>query len=226
MSIKDMIKNSVLESAAYSQSMTSGAYATMIIDMFAALVAGYIIYRIYKRFFAGVVYSRYFAVTLIGMCALTCMVTLAISTNIVISLGMVGALSIVRYRTAVKEPLDIMYLFWAITEGITIGASMYVLAAIGMLVMLLVIVCMSKMKESAGAYVMIVRLSGDEAKDAILRELKSYVYSVKNSILRDDKTELTIQIDMAKDDGIAEKIRAVNGVEDVTLIQYNGEYHG
>lgn len=226
MSVKDMIKKSVLESAVYNQSMASGTYVTIVVDMIVALIIGYIIYKIYKRFFAGVVYSRFFAVTLIGMTVLTCMVTLAISTNIVISLGMVGALSIVRYRTAIKEPLDIMYLFWAITEGITIGASMYILASIGMLVMLIVVIGMSKMKENRGAFVMIVHLNDDAAKEKILDVLKTYVYSVKNSILREDTTELTIQIDMNKDDGIAEKVRAISGVNDVALIQYNGEYHG
>lgn len=225
MSVKDMIKKSVLESVVYNQSITSGTYITIIIDMLAALMVGYIIYRIYKRFFAGVVYSRYFAVTLIGMTVLTCMVTLAISTNIVISLGMVGALSIVRYRTAIKEPLDIMYLFWAITEGITLGASMYIIATIGMVVMLIIIICMSKMKETASAFVMIIHFTGD-AKDAILTELKSYVYSIKNTIIKENETEMIIQIDMQKDDGIAEKVRAISGVSDISVIQYNGDYHG
>ncbi len=226
MSVKDMIKKSVLESAVYNQSMSAGTYTTIIIDMIVALIIGYIIYRIYKRFFAGVVYSRYFAVTLIGMTVLTCMVTLAISTNIVISLGMVGALSIVRYRTAIKEPLDIMYLFWAITEGITIGATMYVLATIGMVVMMVIIICMSKMKGRNGAFVMVIHFAGDSAKDAIMNELKAYVYSVKNTTMRENSTEMTIQIDMNRDDGIAEKVRAISGVNDVTMIQYNGEYHG
>lgn len=226
MSVKDMIKKSVLESDMYSKTMSLSTFETILVDMVIALLVGYIIYRIYKRFFAGVVYSRYFAVTLIGMTVLTCMVTLAISTNIVISLGMVGALSIVRYRTAIKEPLDIMYLFWAITEGITIGASMYILAAVGMLIMLIIIICMSRMKENGVAYVMVVHYAGDDVKESILKELGSYVYSVKSSIMKDDKTELTIQIDMGKDDGIAEKIRGLAGVADVALIQYNGEYHG
>ena len=225
MSVKDMIKNSVLESALYGQSMSSGTYVTIIIDMVIALIVGYIIYRIYKRFFAGVVYSRYFAVTLIGMTVLTCMVTLAISTNIVISLGMVGALSIVRYRTAIKEPLDIMYLFWAITEGITIGASMYMIAAIGMVIMLIVIIGMRRMKDNGGAHVMVVNYTGDSAKESILGELKSYVYTVKNTTLKGDSSEMTIQIDNA-DDAIAERIRSIAGVGDVTLIGYNGDYHG
>lgn len=225
MSVKDMIKKSVLESAVYDQSMTAGTYVTILVDMAVALLIGYLIYRIYKRFFSGVVYSRSFAITLIGMCALTCMVTLAISTNIVISLGMVGALSIVRYRTAIKEPLDIMYLFWAITEGITIGASMYVLAAIGMLIMLLIVIGMSRMKEKNKAYVCIVHFAGEGVKDSVLNELRSYVHSVKSIIEKDDGVEMTIQID-AVNDNISAKIKAVAGVSDVTMIQYNGDYHG
>ncbi len=226
MSVKDMIKKSVLESAMYNQSLTSGTYVTIVVDMIIALIIGYIIYRIYKRFFTGIVYSRTFAVTLIGMCALTCMVTLAISTNIVISLGMVGALSIVRYRTAIKEPLDIMYLFWAITEGITIGASMYILAAVGMLIMLVIIIGMSRMKEKNNAYVMVVHFNGDSVRESILNELRSYVHAVKSTIERDDSTELTVQIDMKKDDGLTAKIKALKGVSDVTMVQYNGDYHG
>ena len=226
MSVKDMIKKSVLESLAYNQSMSAGTYVTIVADMAIALLIGYIIYRIYKRFFTGVVYSRTFAITLIGMTALTCMVTLAISTNIVISLGMVGALSIVRYRTAIKEPLDIMYLFWAITEGITIGASMYVLAAIGMLIMLIIVIGMSRMKEKNNAYVCIVHFAGEGVKDSVLNELRSYIYSVKNITEKEDGTEMTIQLYAYKDDGISAKIKAVSGVRDVTMIQYNGDYHG
>lgn len=116
-----MIKKSVLKSF--------GQYNVpkMALALLVALIVGIVIYCVYRRFYTGVVYSRSFAVTLVGMCVLTCMVTLAISTNIVISLGMVGALSIVRYRTAVKDPMDLLYLFWAITSGIAAGAGMYVL---------------------------------------------------------------------------------------------------
>lgn len=113
-----------------------------------SLLMGCLIYAVYRRFYAGVIYSRSFAVTLVGMTVLTCMVTLAISTNIVISLGMVGALSIVRFRTAVKDPMDLLYLFWAITTGITMGAGMYMLAfcaALVVIVMLAVFYHNSKM---------------------------------------------------------------------------------
>ena len=111
MSVKDVIKKSVLESGAFGQYDVPAVFAALI----AALLLGILIFLVYKKFYAGVIYSRTFAVTLVGMTVLTCMVTLAISTNVVISLGMVGALSIVRFRTAIKDPMDLLYLFWAIT---------------------------------------------------------------------------------------------------------------
>ena len=114
---------------------------------------GILIYYVYKRFFTGVVYSRSFAVTLVGMCVLTCMVTLAISTNVVISLGMVGALSIVRYRTAVKDPLDLLYLFWAITTGITAGAGMYALVRLTAVVIVVMIAGFASHQDKGGYYV-------------------------------------------------------------------------
>ena len=123
MSVKDMIKKSVLESGAFTNYDVPGILTALA----AALLLGALIYLVYRKFYAGVVFSRTFAVTLVGMTVLTCMVTLAISSNIVISLGMVGALSIVRFRTAIKDPMDLLYLFWAITSGITAGAGMYAL---------------------------------------------------------------------------------------------------
>ena len=123
MSIKDAIKKSVLENFG---SGLLGQYDLLRLGMalLAALAMGCLIDLVYRRFYVGVVYSRSFAITLVGMTVLTCMVTLAISTNIVISLGMVGALSIVRFRTAIKDPMDLLYLFWAITTGITVGAGL------------------------------------------------------------------------------------------------------
>lgn len=133
MSTKDFIKKSVLEN--FTQYSTPKLWVALL----AALLMGVVIYLVYRRFYTGVVFSRSFAVTLVGMSVLTCMVTLAISTNVVISLGMVGALSIVRFRTAVKDPMDLLYLFWSITTGITTGAGMYLLALTAAVVMILML---------------------------------------------------------------------------------------
>ena len=226
MSVKAMIKKSILESDMYNQSISLSTLLTIIVDMAIALIIGILIYEIYKRYFLGVIYSRTFALTLVGMTVLTCMVTLAISTNIVISLGMVGALSIVRYRTAIKEPLDIMYIFWAITMGITIGASMYLLAAVGMVFMLVIILIMHSKKDIGSSYIMIVHSKGDVEKD-VTGKLGGMSYTIKSKTVRQDNTELTIQLDCnEKKMDFADDIRSIGDVNDVTLIKYNGEYHG
>lgn len=129
MSINDVLKNS------FVSSYTGDDLGQILLSLVVSIIMGAVIYLIYRQFFTGVVFSRSFAVTLVGMTILTCMVTLAISTNIVISLGMVGALSIVRYRTAIKDPMDLLYIFWAITTGITVGAGMYLLAMVAAVVM-------------------------------------------------------------------------------------------
>ena len=226
MSVKAMIKKSILESDMYNQSISLSTLLTIIVDMAIALIIGILIYEIYKRYFLGVIYSRTFALTLVGMTVLTCMVTLAISTNIVISLGMVGALSIVRYRTAIKEPLDIMYIFWAITMGITIGASMYLLAAIGMVFMLIIILIMHSRKDIGSSYIMIVHSKGDVEKE-VIEKLGGLSYAIKSKTVRQDNTELTLQLDCnEKNMEFADNIRSLGDVNDVTLIKYNGEYHG
>ena len=155
MSFQDFFKNSVWEDFLSRQAVTSSTLTSMIVSLLVALALGLFIYVIYRRFFGGVVFSRSFATTLVGMCVLTCMVTLAISTNVVISLGMVGALSIVRYRTAVKDPMDLLYLFWAITAGITAGASLYALAAISSVVMVAVVWVLYVRQQSGSIFLMV-----------------------------------------------------------------------
>ena len=153
MSVKDFIKKSVLENfSPYNVPQMAAA-------LLAAVLLGALIYWVYQRFYAGVLFSRSFAMTLVGMSVLTCMVTLAISSNVVISLGMVGALSIVRFRTAVKDPLDLLYLFWAITAGITTGAGMYLLAASASAVMIGVLALLSRWQTAGRIYVAVLHLS-------------------------------------------------------------------
>ena len=163
MSVNDMIKKSVLKS--FSQYNVP----KMALALLVALIVGIVIYYVYRRFYTGVVYSRSFAVTLVGMCVLTCMVTLAISTNIVISLGMVGALSIVRYRTAVKDPMDLLYLFWAITSGIAAGAGMYVLVIVAGLVMIGMLALFYSRQDKGRVYIAVIHYVGDVVGDEIAR---------------------------------------------------------
>lgn len=227
MSIQDVIKNSVLEAFAYGGNLTVDAVLEIMLSLVISFVVGLVIYRVYRIFFGGVVFSRSFAATLVGMCVLTCMVTLAISTNIVISLGMVGALSIVRFRTAIKDPMDLLYLFWAITGGITIGAGMYLLAFAGSIMMILVIALLYARQKKSGIYILVVHYEGDMAGDRVIRELGKIKSQLKSKTLRGEVTEMTIELACRKDNTVfTERIRNIEGVKDVTLIEYNGEYHG
>ena len=223
MSVKDMIKKSVLESGAFTNYDVPGILTALA----AALLLGALIYLVYRKFYAGVVFSRTFAVTLVGMTVLTCMVTLAISSNIVISLGMVGALSIVRFRTAIKDPMDLLYLFWAITSGITAGAGMYVLAVLAAVIMIVMIYLFYHKQQKGRIYIAVIHYQGTQAGDEIIRCFGKRKYFVKSKTMRNEKTEMAVEIYCRQNDmEFMEKIRDIGGVEDVTLIQYNGEYHG
>lgn len=227
MSFKDILEKFNIDSEIIRQNFNWNNVSEILIALAAALVMGLMICYIYTRFFRGVVYSRTFSITLVGMCVMTCMVTLAISSNIVISLGMVGALSIVRYRTAVKEPLDLLYLFWAITTGITTGAKMYVLSVIAAAIMIVIILLFSRRSITGRVYIMVVHYVGDLAGDMIKRVMGSAKYRIKSKTVRKDASEMAIEV-FTKGDSMAfvERIRAIENVLDVTIIQYDGEYHG
>ena len=223
MSIQDFIKNSILESGAFD----GASITSIILGILTALIMGAVIYVVYSKFYVGVIYSRSFAITLVGMTVLTAMVTLAISTNIVISLGMVGALSIVRFRTAVKDPLDLLYLFWAITTGITAGAGMYLLVIATAVIMTFMVVLFYNKQQKGRIYIVVIHYIGDEVGDNVIRAFGKMKYFVKSKTVRKGKTEMAVEVYCKdKDMFFLDKIRDTEGVEDATLIQYNGEYHG
>ena len=227
MSAKDYFKKSVLESFTANNGITADFIIRAIIAMVVAILLGVIIYMIYQRTFGGVVYSNTFAVTLIGMTVLTCGLTLAISSNVIISLGMVGALSIVRYRTAIKDPIDLLYLFWSISIGIMVAANLYVVAIITMVVMYGVIQVFTNRNKNGSIYILIAHYSGDSAGDEIIRGINGMKFQIKSKTVRKTGTEITIEL-YSKNSNTAfvEKLVEIDGVSDVNLIQYNGEYNG
>ena len=223
MSVQDFIKKSILQSDNYA---TQSPFRIVIVLLLALLIGAFI-YKVYQHFFTGVIYSRSFARTLVGMTLLTSMVTLAISSNIVISLGMVGALSIVRYRTAVKDPMDLLYLFWAITSGITVGAGMYVLAVVTSIVILLMLIVFSRLQETGKVYIAVVHYDGEHTGDKVIQELGRIKHFIKSETMRKDSVEMAIEVFVKNNDlTFVENIKSIEGVKDLTLIQYNGEYHG
>lgn len=190
MSVQDMIKKSVLESGMFSQYDIPKILAALAV----ALILGSVIYLVYQKFYVGVIFSRSFAVTLVGMTVLTCMVTLAISSNIVISLGMVGALSIVRFRTAIKDPMDLLYLFWAITSGITAGAGMYALTLLTAVIIILMITLFYHKQQNGRIYIAVIHYQGTQAGDEIIRCFGKRKYFVKSKTMRNEKTEMAVEI--------------------------------
>ena len=138
-----------------------------------------------------------------------------------------GALSIVRYRTAIKEPLDLMYMFWAITTGITVGASMYILSVAASVIMIVIIAAFSSEKKMKSSYIAVIHYEKDSTGDEILRALGKNKYTVRSKIFKNDIVELTIKVTCRNDNLVfAEKIRNIENVKDVALLEFDGEYHG
>ena len=225
MSVKDVLKKSVLETVS-GTALSQYDLPRLALAMLAALAMGWLIHRVYRRYYEGVVYSRSFSATLVGMTVLTCMVTLAISTNIVISLGMVGALSIVRFRTAIKDPMDLLYLFWAITTGITVGAGLYLLSLAAAGGMVLMLALFSRARQQARVYVVVVHCESGVPDGELLRAFGRMRCSVKSKTLRDGGTELAVEVFCRPNEtAFLDTLRAVPGVQDATMVQYNGEYY-
>ena len=227
MNARDYFKKSVLNSFTANNGMTADFIVSAVIALVVAILLGFIIYEVYKRYYGGVVFSSSFAMTLVGMTILTCALTLAISSNIVISLGMVGALSIVRYRTAIKDPMDLLYLFWAISIGIIVAAGIYPLAAITMIVMIVLVRIFYTRKKSGILYILVTHYEGEEAGDGLLKALGDRKYQIKSKTMRAGQTEMTIELIPGQEGtSFVDEISKIKGVHDVNLIQYNGEYNG
>lgn len=140
---------------------------------------GLFIFMVYKRTFNGVMYSQVFGLSLIAMCMITTLVILAISSNVVLSLGMVGALSIVRFRTAVKDPMDIVYLFWSIASGIVLGAGMLPLAVLGTAFVGIVLIALGVKKVKDSPYILIVECDDERAEEAARRKSGKRLKSIR-----------------------------------------------
>jgi uncharacterized membrane protein YhiD involved in acid resistance len=197
---------------------------SILLGMLIAFAVGLFIFFIYKKTFRGVVYSHNFNVTLILMTMITTLIIMTISTNVVLSLGMVGALSIVRFRTAIKDPLDVIFMFWSISGGITIGAGVYSLAIVGSLIIGLVVYFMTLKKGKDSIFLLVIH-HNDEATDSIKYQLAKIKHSLKSKIIRNEMTELTIEVKITGDNtAFVNKLSEVEGVRDVSLINYNGDY--
>ncbi len=221
MSFNDIFKSSFLESVSEFSVIDTflGLAVALIISMF--------IFVIYKKTLAGVMYSESFALTLVGLSLVTTLVIMAVTSNVVLSLGMVGALSIVRFRAAIKEPIEIVFLFWALATGIVIGAGMIPLAIIGSAIIGVILLLFANRKRHNTPYILVLNLQDEKAEEAALNIMKQGVeqYAVKSKTVNAAGIELTAEL-RTKDAATAfiNRIHDVPGVDNVTLVSYNGEY--
>ncbi len=221
MTFNDIFKSSFLES------VTEFSAVDTLIGMMFALVMGLFIFVVYKKTFNGVMYSTGFAMTLVGLSLVTTLVIMAVTSNVVLSLGMVGALSIVRFRAAIKEPMEIVYLFWAIAVGIVIGAGMIPLAVIGSVIIGLILMVFANRRIHDNPYILIFNCVNEAAEEtAVLMTQKAVErFVVKSKTVNGAGIEMTAEIRM-KDAGTSfvNRLNDIEGVNDVTLVSYNGEY--
>ena len=223
MSFQDIFTSSFLSN------ITAVSMFDMVIALLLAFGLGVFIYLIYKKTYAGVTYSSSFGVTLVALTMITTLVILAVTSNVVLSLGMVGALSIVRFRTAIKEPLDIAFLFWSIAAGIVLAAGMIPLAVFGSVMIGLIILFFANRKENTNPYIVVLDCNDHASEERAMAFLKDKVNkcSVKSKTARRGGVELNLEIRL-KDDNtdFVNELSEIEGVNSAVLVSYNGDYMG
>ena len=223
MSFKDIFKSSFLDNIA------SVSMFDMVLSLVLAFGIGVFIFLIYKKTYQGVMYSSGFGVTLIALTMIGTIAILAVTSNVVLSLGMVGALSIVRFRTAIKEPLDIAFLFWAIVVGIALGAGMIPLAVIGSVVVGLILLFFVNRKSHRNPYIVVIRCAGRDAEKKAGTYLESVTDRcvVKSKTSADGEIELNLEVRLRDTNtDFINDLSEMPGVKSAVLVSYNGEYQG
>lgn len=221
MTFSDIFKSSFLEN------VTSVSILDTLIALILAFCIGIFIFVVYKKTFSGVMYSASFGVTLIALTMITTLVILAVTSNVVLSLGMVGALSIVRFRTAIKEPLDIAFLFWSIAVGIVLAAGLIPLAVIGSIFIGVVLLVFVNRKSHSHPYIAVVRCADYESEQAATAALKeqSLRTVLKSKTVTPEGIELELELRLKSEDtGFVNAVSALPGVQSAVLVSYNGDY--
>ena len=223
MTFNDIFKSNFLDN------VTAVAPLDMCLTLLLAFGMGLFIFLIYKKTYQGVMYSSSFGVTLVALTMITALVILAVTSNVVLSLGMVGALSIVRFRTAIKEPLDIAFLFWSIATGIVLAAGMFPLAVIGGVAIGLILLFFVNRKDSVNPYIVVLQCDGHASEQAATEFLKNNTLRcvVKSKTARKGSVELDMEIRL-KDENtdFINTLSDMDGVQSAVLVSYNGDYMG
>lgn len=221
MNFNDIFKSSFLEN------VTSVSILDMVVALALAFCIGLFIFLVYKKTYTGVMYSAGFGVTLVAMTMITTLVILAVTSNVVLSLGMVGALSIVRFRTAIKEPLDIAFLFWSIAAGIVLAAGMIPLAIFGSVVIGIMLLVFVNKKSATHPYILVLQCDGHhtetKAKQFIEQQANKVV--VKSKSAQKGMVELNLELRLKNDNtDFVNALAGMQGVHSAVLVSYNGDY--
>ena len=219
----DIIKNSFLEETA------DFSIAAASVSLLSALFIGLFIFFIYKKTYAGVMYSKPFNTSLVLLSVLTTFVILAVTSNVVLSLGMVGALSIVRFRTAIKEPLDLVFLFWSISVGIILGAGLYSLAFLGSAFITVILLVLTGKVDSSAPYILMLQLENENAELQATEIIKNRFGKiiVKSKNITDGQPELIYEVKVKNNEtSYMNELSAIEGVQNATLVSYNGNQAG
>ena len=221
MTFRDIFKSGFLARTAQL------SVADMAVSMLLAFAIGLFIFYIYKKSYRGVMYSANFGTSLIAVALVTTFVMLAVTSNVVLSLGMVGALSIVRFRTAVKDPMDIAFLFWSLAAGIVLASGLVHLAVLGSLFIGIVMLVFSDRRDEERPYILVVHCADEPAERAARDFAASRVkaLSLKSKSVSPGRVELNYEVRLS--DGAADFVNALAalpGVENAVLVSYNGDY--
>ena len=200
----------------------------ILVALLIAFALGLFIFLVYNKTFKGVMYSSSFGISLIAMNLITTLVILSVSSNLMVSLGMVGALSIVRFRTVVKEPLDLVYLFWTITAGIITGAGFIPMAVIGSIIIGLILYIFANRKENDAPYIVVISCNSDMAETMSMNVLNAQTkkHVVKAKSVSRECIELTIEVRLKDSSSqFTNALLGIEGVNNATLVSYNGDYY-
>lgn len=223
MTFNDIFKSNFLNN------ITSINLFDMLLAMILAFGIGLFIFFIYKKTYSGVMYSSSFAVTLVALTMITTLVILAVTSNVVLSLGMVGALSIVRFRTAVKEPLDIAFVFWAIAVGIVLAAGLITLAVTGSIMIGILLLLFVNRKSHVNPYIIVLNCDGYKSEVNAMAFLEEKVKRivVKSKTARKESIELNLEVRLQDDNtDFINALAEMEGVENAVLVSYHGDYMG
>ncbi len=222
MTFSDIFKNSFLEAAAPSLNIYN-----ILLGLGITFVLGMFIYLVYKKTFKGVLYSKSFNVSLVMISMITSLIIMAISSNVILSLGMVGALSIVRFRTAIKDPIDLIFMFWAISIGIVSGAGLYQLAILSSIIIGVTMTVFTNLSTVESPFLLVFNCEDGSAEEAILSHLSKVVkkYQIKSKTVSRDNVEITIEVRLKNQEtGFINELSQRDGVRSAVLVSYDGDY--